>query len=68
MTAERATMRLELANEFAAVSLELDYAANGVRLKLTDLQSGRVIHLDPFELASLTAATPDDFDRLSRPA
>jgi hypothetical protein len=61
-------MHVDLANEFAAVSLELDHAANGVRLKITDLQSGRVIYLDPFELASLTAATPDDFDRLARPA
>ena len=60
-------MRLELANEFAAVSLELDHDANGVRLKITDRQSGRIIYLDPFEVASLTTATPADFDRLARP-
>ena len=64
--AERAAMRLDLTSEFAAVSLELDHEANGVRLKITDRQSGRIIYLDPFEVASLTTATPEDFDRLAQ--
>jgi hypothetical protein len=58
---------LVLANEFAAVRLDLDYEANVVRLRITDLERGTSICLDPFQLASLTVATVTDFDRLAAP-
>ncbi|HXG36236.1 MAG TPA: hypothetical protein VNL15_04640 [Dehalococcoidia bacterium] len=45
---------MELVNEYAAVEVERDDVANGPRLRIKDLTSGRVIYLDPLELASLT--------------
>jgi hypothetical protein len=45
-------MRLE--NEFASVDVELDTGANGPRLKITDLRTGHVGYLDPFELETLS--------------
>lgn len=49
--------RLSLSNEFGAVAVEVDARANGPRLRIEDLRSGRTIHLDPLELASLTWLT-----------
>jgi hypothetical protein len=46
--------RLELANEFASVTVELDLSANGPRLRIENQQNRRVVYLDPLELASLT--------------
>lgn len=40
-------------NEFAAVDVQIDTAANGPRLRLTDLRTGRVRHLDALELETL---------------
>jgi hypothetical protein len=45
---------LELASEFGAVSVAVDYEANGPRLRIENRQNGRSIYLDPLELASLT--------------
>lgn len=45
-------MRLD--NEFASVDVELDHDANGPRLKITDLRTGHVGYLDPFELETLS--------------
>lgn len=42
-----------LKNEFAAVEIERDDNANGPRLLVRDLRSGRSTFLDPFELAAL---------------
>jgi len=49
--------RLTLASEFGTVTVEVDERANGPRLRIEDLRSGRSIHLDPLELASLTWLT-----------
>ena len=49
--------RLELKSEFAAVSLEVDQHANGPRLRVRNLQNGRIVFLDPLEVASLTWLT-----------
>lgn len=46
--------RLELTSEFAAVALEVDAHANGPRLRVQNLQNGRIVYLDPLEIASLT--------------
>jgi len=48
---------LRLGNEFGTVAVSVDEQANGPRLRIEDLRSGRVIHLDPLELASLTWLT-----------
>jgi hypothetical protein len=44
---------VRLDNEFASVEVVLDEDANGPRLKITDLRTGRVGFLDPFELETL---------------
>jgi hypothetical protein len=44
------------ANEFAAVRATADTAANGIRLRLTDLRSGQSIWLDPMALEALVWA------------
>lgn len=40
-------------SEFASVSVNLDVEGNSVRLRLQDLRTGRVRHLDALELESL---------------
>jgi hypothetical protein len=67
MPVDSAAPRIDLANEFAAVRVEVDTSANGRRLKITDLESGECVYFDPFELATLTAITPRDLDRLATP-
>jgi hypothetical protein len=49
--------RLHLTSEFAAVSVEVDYHANGPRLRIENRQNGRIVYLDPLEIASLTWLT-----------
>ncbi|HEX4210401.1 MAG TPA: hypothetical protein VHY56_08410 [Candidatus Binataceae bacterium] len=43
-----------LASEFATVAISRDDRGNGPRLLIRDLRSGRVMLLDPLELAALT--------------
>lgn len=50
----------ELASEFARVRVARDDDANGPRLRIEDLRSGRVVHLDPLEVASLTWLAHED--------
>jgi hypothetical protein len=46
---------IELANEFAWVRLEKeDGAANGPRLMLRDMRTGRTMYLDPLELEAIS--------------
>lgn len=59
--------RLEIANEFAAVRVEVDETANGPRLRITDLERGTYIELDPFEASTLVNVSEDDLDELARP-
>jgi hypothetical protein len=49
--------RLELASEFASVSVEVDLAANGPRLRIENRHNRRTVFLDPLEVASLTWLT-----------
>jgi hypothetical protein len=49
--------RLVLTSEFASVAVEIDWQANGPRLRIENQQNRRVVYLDPLELASLTWLT-----------
>jgi hypothetical protein len=42
-----------VANEFASVSVTLDTDGNSPRLRVEDLRTGRVRHLDALELETL---------------
>ncbi len=42
-----------VASEFAAVDVDVDQHANGPRLRIEDLKTGRVGYLDPLELETL---------------
>jgi hypothetical protein len=44
---------MDLVNEFAAVSIELDDSGNGPRLRIVDLKTGQTGFLDPLELETL---------------
>ena len=52
---------IELANEFAAVTVRVVDTGNGVRLRIESARSGRSIDLDPLELESLTWQSHDVF-------
>lgn len=43
----------EILSEFAAVSLTVDDSGNGPRLRIEDLKTGHVGHLDALELETL---------------
>jgi hypothetical protein len=55
---------VELANEFAAVTVRVVETRNGVRLRIESPRAGRTIELDPLELEALTWQTHDLFTRL----
>jgi hypothetical protein len=55
---------VELANEFAAVTVTVVETRNGVRLRIESRRAGRAIELDPLELETLTGQTHDLFSRL----
>jgi hypothetical protein len=40
-------------SEFASVQVSIDPSANGPRLRIEDLRTGRVAHLDALELETL---------------
>lgn len=50
---------IELASEFASVRVSLDSSGRGPRLKVEDLESDAVAHLDAIELASMCHATDE---------
>jgi hypothetical protein len=54
-------------NEFAMVEVRRDESANGPRLLIRDLGSGKSITLDPLELEALTRATHTRFIPLFDP-
>ena len=43
-----------LASEFATIAISRDDSGNGPRLLIRDMRTGRVMLLDPLELAALT--------------
>lgn len=55
-------------NEFAIVRVRKDESANGVRLHIHDVASGKSIYLDPLELQALTRATHEFFTILVDPS
>ena len=55
---------VELANEFAAVTVTVVETRNGVRLRIESLRAGRSIDLDPLELETLTWQSHDLFTGL----
>lgn len=57
-----------LKSEFAIVDIGVDYTANGPRLKITDLQTGSFICLDPLELEALAQAKHKDFSSFVDPS
>jgi len=56
-----------LRNEFAAVRVSVDRDANGDRLRIEDLRSGRTFHLDPLELERLTTIRHEDLTYVVSP-
>ena len=55
-------------SEFAAVSVEVDTAANGPRLRLEDRRSGRVRFLDALELEAIIWLPEGQLTRLLDPS
>jgi len=55
---------IELANEFATVTVQPVETRNGVRLRISSARLGRSIDLDPLELESLTWQSHELFSRL----
>ena len=56
-----------LSSEFARVSVALDAAGNGRRLRITDRGTGAEIYLDPLELASLARSRHEQLQSLIMP-
>ena len=59
---------MELASEFASVTLTLYMAGNGPRLRIEDLRSGHVGFLDPLELETLAWLPDGALHRLLDPS
>ena len=49
-------------SEFAAVDVEAEDTANGTRLKVEDLQSGRIVYFDALELETLAWLPYKEFE------
>jgi len=59
---------LTLRSEFASVELTLDRGANGPRLGITDMRTGRVNYFDPLELEALVWTDHDELTGFMVPA
>lgn len=57
-----------IAGEFAEVSVAYDESANGPRLRLEDLRTGRVRHIDPLELETIVWLTEEQRERMLDPS
>jgi hypothetical protein len=55
-----AAQSVELSNEFAAVTLSLDFSGRGPRLRVQDTESGEGVFLDPLLLAALCRSSAAD--------
>jgi hypothetical protein len=53
VTMKKDQVKLELKNEYASLELTIDYNANGLRLKIIDLLSGKVCYFDPLQIECL---------------
>ena len=58
---------MRIANEFAAVDIQVDNEGKGPRLRIEDLSTGVHIYLDPIELQALAWATHKDMAMFARP-
>jgi hypothetical protein len=58
----------EVVSEFAAVSTSIDHGANGPRLRIEDLRTGRVGYLDALELETLAWLPEGALHRLLDPS
>ena len=57
-----------VASEFAQVAVCLDETANGTRLRLEDLRTGRVRYLDALELETIVWLRDEHLGRLMDPS
>jgi hypothetical protein len=57
-----------VANEFATVAVSVDHRGNGTRLRLEDLRTGTVRHLDALELESIVWAPEEVLRTLLYPS
>jgi hypothetical protein len=57
-----------VASEFARVAVRLDETANGTRLRLEDLRTGRVRYLDALELETIVWLRDEQLNRLMDPS
>ena len=57
-----------IASEFAQVSVAIDTAGNSPRLRLEDLRTGRVRHLDALELETIVWLSHDHLTELHDPS
>lgn len=57
---------VELANEYAAVTVRKVETGNGVRLEIVSPRLGRGIRLDPIELETLTWQSHETFSEFLR--
>jgi hypothetical protein len=57
-----------VASEFAGVAVSIDDTANGPRLRLADLASGRVAFLDALQLETLVWLPPERLTELLDPS
>lgn len=57
-----------VASEFATVAIRLDEGANGARLRLEDLRTGRVRFLDALELETIVWLRDDHLSALLDPS
>jgi hypothetical protein len=63
MTVPNGTAPLEsavIANEFAAVRVQVARSGRGVRLIVQDLESGAIVSLDPLDLRTFCLASQDE--------
>ena len=57
-----------MASEFAQVAVSLDETANGTRLRLEDVRTGRVRYLDALELETIVWLRDEQLSRLMDPS
>lgn len=55
-------------NEFAEVEVEVDHTANGPRLRLRDLRSGRTRYVDALELETIVWLPDEHLQQLLDPS
>lgn len=57
---------IEIANEFATVTVRRVATRNGTRLRIAAIRTGRSVDLCPLELEGITWQSPEGLSRLLR--